>query len=352
MLKEYSVNDALVWDEIVRSFCRRDVYWLSGYTKAFELHGDGEPVLLLYENEGIKGINVVMKRDIADDKHFKGILEKGKYYDLSTVYGYGGWIFEGEKMIGTYTEQFIREMDEWYSDNNIVSEFIRFHPVIDNESMVDEQIYEKIRLGNTVAIMLDDEESVWNRYSSKNRGHIRKAEKEGVSIITSDSVEAYEIFNSIYETTMNQDEAVDYYYFDSEFFDSIRNDLKEHAMVYIAYLKERPIAAAIMLYENKYISYHLSGQIMEFRKYAGTNMILNEAAKWGCANGFEWLHLGGGLGAKEGPLYDFKKSFYKKGEDKAFYIGKKIINRKIYDELVSMRNLTSDTAFFPKYRAE
>jgi len=39
------------WDEVVKSFPNYDVYYLSGYVKAFEVHGDGMPVLLYYTDD-------------------------------------------------------------------------------------------------------------------------------------------------------------------------------------------------------------------------------------------------------------------------------------------------------------
>ena len=36
------------WDNIVRTFRDYDIYWLSGYVKAFQIHGDGEPFLFFY----------------------------------------------------------------------------------------------------------------------------------------------------------------------------------------------------------------------------------------------------------------------------------------------------------------
>ena len=186
MITEYS-NNMPQWDDIVRSFQDRDIYWLRGYTKAFETHGDGVPSLLFYEDEGVKGINVVMKRDIAEDKHFQGLIEPGKYFDFSTAYGYGGWLFEGntENM-----HSFERDLNSWYAENNMVSGFYRFHPVIDNALLHKENGLELVQLGKTVAIKLDDEQKIWERYSSKNRGHIRKAEKEGVVVEQSESKEA------------------------------------------------------------------------------------------------------------------------------------------------------------------
>ena len=94
MLEVLSLKQADKWDELVKSFSDYDVYYLSGYTKAFYLHKDGQPLAFYYEDEGVKAINVVMKRDIANDPNFKE-LEKNKYFDLATPYGYGGWLIEG-----------------------------------------------------------------------------------------------------------------------------------------------------------------------------------------------------------------------------------------------------------------
>ena len=350
MLKVYRLNQSDEWDSTVRKFEKYDVYYLSGYVRAFEIHGDGEPMLLYYENDDICGINVVMKRDIANDDRFAGIIKKDEYYDLSTPYGYGGWHFEGTQ--SDYSgEKFEEEYQEWCRNNKIVSEFVRFHPVLNNVDEMNNGIYERINLGKTVAIELDSEEAIWERYSSKNRGHIRVATREGVVVKIDSSKEAFDIFKSIYETTMDHDDANSYYYFDDRFFDSIRNDLYDCCSLFTAYLDETPIASSIMLYAGGLMNYHLSGQLFEYRRYSGTSMILNEAAKWGCEQGFEWLHLGGGLGAKEGPLYDFKKSFYKKGKDKEFYIGRMVFDQEKYNQLVEMRKEELSEGFFPLYRA-
>lgn len=350
MLKVYSMIQKDGWDSVVKSFHQFDIYYLSGYVKAFELHGDGQPLLLYYSSETLRGINVVMKRDIAHDKHFEGRIAEGDFFDLATPYGYGGWHFEGDET-GKDAESFKEEYTAWCIENKIVSEFVRFHPVLENASGVNAEIYEITLLGKTVAIELDSVENIWERFSSKNRGHIRVAIREGVTVRTETSKEAFDLFQNIYETTMDHDDASSYYYFDKNFFDSIRRDLEGHYTIFTAYLGNVAIASSIMLYAGKCMNYHLSGQLFDYRRYAGTNMILYEAAKWGCEHGYSRLHLGGGLGAQEGPLYDFKKSFYKKGSDKLFHIGRKILNPKKYDKLVSMRDEILDLNFFPRYRA-
>ena len=43
MIRIFSIEERKEWDEVVRSFEEYDVYYLSGYVRAFEIHGDGEP---------------------------------------------------------------------------------------------------------------------------------------------------------------------------------------------------------------------------------------------------------------------------------------------------------------------
>ena len=37
MIKLYSIEDNIQWDDIVKSFSQYDVYYLSGYVKAFQM---------------------------------------------------------------------------------------------------------------------------------------------------------------------------------------------------------------------------------------------------------------------------------------------------------------------------
>ena len=46
MIQIFDMTQRKDWDEVVRSFAEYDVYYLSGYVRAFEIHGDEEPQLL------------------------------------------------------------------------------------------------------------------------------------------------------------------------------------------------------------------------------------------------------------------------------------------------------------------
>lgn len=344
MLKVYNLETSEEWDRVVRSFNKYDTYWLSGYVKAFKIHGDGEPLLFYYEDSTTRGINVVMKRDVAKDSHFKGLIPENTFWDFASPYGYGGWIVEGE-----HSDSLFETYEDWCKKNGIISEFVRFHPVVENHKF-SESCYDVIALGNTVAMDLSSPEVIWSNIHSKNRNMIRKAIKNGISIYSGRFPEIYFEFRKIYNSTMDKDNADEYYYFEPEFYNSILNDLPHNAQVFYALYEGKVIAASIMLAANGYMNYHLSGSIKEYANMAPSNLLLYEAALWGNANGYKSLYLGGGVGSGEDSLYKFKKAFYKPDDVRRFYIGKKIFIQEKYDELLAIRE-PIESGFFPKYRA-
>ena len=342
-LKVYTLQDEGSWDEIVRSFPDHDIYWLSGYVKAFQLHGDGEPLLFHYEDGNTRGINVIMKRDVADDIHFRSKIEKERYFDAATPYGYGGWLVEGEN-----TDELFNAYSREMKRQSIISEFVRFHPVVRNYCKCL-NYYEVIKLGEVVHMDLASPDIIWNNFSSKNRNMIRKSMKNGVKIYNGRYPEIYKQFREIYNQTMDKDKAEDYYYFTGDFYDSILEDLPLNAQVFWAEKENTMIAAAIMLSANGKMNYHLSGSLREYNALAPTSLLLYKAALWGCANSYKTLYLGGGVGSGEDSLFQFKRAFYK-GELNHFYIGKKIHDQDRYNELLALHG-PIEKNYFPEYRA-
>lgn len=343
-IRMIDINSFKEWDSIVRSFKEYDAYSLSGYTKAFQIHGDGLPVLFYYEGKGLRGFNVSMKRDIADDPLFVGKIETGKFFDLVTPYGYGGWLLEGEGD----TDYLDAAYSSLCKELNIVCEFVRYHPMWDNAKRM-ERMYQVIYLGHTIAMDLKDEETIWGNIISKNRNMIRKAEKNGIQIVHGLDSDRLSAFKRMYDETMTKDAAEEYYFFGEEFYDSINTDMKNNAEVFTAVYEGKPIAAAIMLFANGKMNYHLSGSDISYRSLAPTNLLLYKAALWAQEKGLQTFHLGGGIGSHEDNLYKFKRAFYK-GEPRQFAVGRKKFLPNVYDNLNSYREGIPSSSFFPEYR--
>lgn len=343
MIELFNPSEADQWDACVKSFAEWDVYYLSGYVKAFNLHGDGDPFLLYYEDNRLRAIYVYMRRTTA----LSGV------YDSVTPYGYGGVLFEGdvsEENCKAFWAAYLAKMKE----ENIVDNFVRYHPVLKN-AVPMKDISNVIDLGKTIAFDLTSPEVIWENIISKNRNMIRKAEKNGITIEHGKGMNLLDKFTEIYNATMDKDHAEKYYYFKRPFYESIHNDLNNNYEMFYAVLNGEIIAMSIMLFGNKQMHYHLSGSMIEYRNLAPSNLLLYKAALWGCEQGYKTFHLGGGVGSGEDNLYKFKAAFNKMS-DYQFSIGKQIFDHEKYDELVKNRK-ESDTSFdetshfFPLYRS-
>ena len=348
MIHIYNIVEAEQWNAIVTSFAQHDVYYLSGYVKAFHIHGDGEPYLLYYTGNGLKAIYVFMKRQTAIEG----------YYDSVTPYGYGGVLFEfgisNPEQQKRALQTFWKEYAAIMAEEGIVDNFVRYHPVLGN-AVPMKQISTVIDLGKTVAFDLSSPDVIWENIISKNRNMIRKAEKNGIEIRHGKDLELFKDFKRIYNATMDKDHAEEYYYFGDAFYESIHNDLHDNYEMFYAVMNGEVIAMSIMLFANKQMHYHLSGSLMEYRHLAPSNLLLYKAALWGCEQGYKTFHLGGGVGSGEDSLYKFKAAFNRKS-DYQFSIGEEVFDQQKYDELVAERASRDDgfdreSRFFPLYRA-
>lgn len=339
----FNMNQAKEWDYLVQSFTNYDVYYLSGYVKAFQIHGDGEPQLFYYDEKGLRGIYVYMKRKTA----IEGV------FDSITPYGYGGFLLEGDT-----SEENVKALWAAYVDRmkeeNIVDNFVRYHPVLAN-AVPMKTCSDVIDLGKTVAMDLTSEEVIWKNIHSKNRNMIRKAEKNGIVIKHGQGLELFDDFIKIYNATMDKDNAEAYYYFKPEFYKSIHEDLKDNYEMFWAEYEGKIIAMSVMIFANGRLNYHLSGSDLQYRNLAPSNLLLYKAAIWGMEKGMKTFHLGGGVGSGEDNLYKFKIAF-NRFSDCQFSIAKHIFDQSKYDELVEERasrdtNFDRENKFFPLYRS-
>lgn len=337
------------WNNIIDSFEKRDIYFKYNYVDSFRINGDGIPQMFFLECEYGKVANVYFKRDIAELDKFKNKIDKNKFFDIVTPYGYGGILYEGED-IDKLREIYKLEFEKYCITNNIISEFIRFNPMIDNHKFLKDY-YSVQKIRRTIYMDLSKgEEFIWNNLKSQNRNVIRKAIKNNLKIEVSESIESMNKLIDLYYKTMDKDHASEYYYFNKEFFYSIIKNLKGNFKVFSVIYENKVIASAIILYNDEFVHYHLSGSKKEYLKFSPNNLLVYEVAKWGVKNNKKLFHLGGGYAGDNDSLFRFKKSFSKSNEFD-FWIGKRIYNKHIYDYLVYIGQCNIESNFFPKYRS-
>lgn len=324
----------------------KDIYFTKEYGLIYEKNNEGELKQYCFQSDKGKVIYNFLKRKID-------ISKNQELFDIITPYGYGGPLFleYRDEDLEDLVIEYKKEFENYCKENNIISEFVRFHPLLENHKKMDLYM-EVLNIRETVYIELESEEHIWKNISSKCRNMIRKAQKNTVDIIVSENKVDLHEFIEIYTNTMIKNNALDYYFFDKTFFENTYELLKGNIKIFKAIYEDKCISSALILSYGEYIHYHFSGSDMNYGNLAANNLLLYEAAMWGLRNGFKYFHLGGGYSGNDDSLFKFKKSFAK-NENKKFYIGKKIHNQKIYDELVNIQtknkgNINGD--YFPKYR--
>ena len=150
MLNIIELNEKEKWNSVVKAFKNWDIYYLQEYAASFQLHGDGTPLLIEYFDKHTHFCYVVMCSDIAESPKFKDLIKPGEYYDFETPYGYGGPLCDSIIPENSQKE-FLSDISEYACKHGIVSQFIRFHPLLMNHEAAP-LIFETRYLHDTIYI--------------------------------------------------------------------------------------------------------------------------------------------------------------------------------------------------------
>lgn len=324
-----------------------DIYFDECYGKLYEKIEDGKSMIFKLETNDGKITNQFIKRKIPIN-----IFEK-EYYDIITPYGYGGPIINfsngnKEKLLQDYEKAFKKFCEE----NDIVSEFVRFHPIFNN-ALDFQYIYNSEHIRNTLGTDLEKYENpVAQEFSKSCRKNIRQALNKGITFKITEKPNNISNFKEIYYSTMDRNNAIDYYYFDDEYFNNILNNFSDNLVLVEAIFEEKTIACGLYFVYNKMIHIHLSGTLSEYLYLSPAYILRYAITLWGKENGYKLIHHGGGRSNLfDDSLYKFKKSFAQNTEFN-FYIGKRIWNESIFNLLCEYKNVDKNIDFFPPYRKE
>ena len=140
-------------------------------------------------------------------------------------------------------------------------------------------------------------------------------------------------------------DASSYYFFSPSYYEKLFNN--HHSEIKLVQCKydDEIACTGIFSFTNGIVQYHLGGTASNYFKFAPTKLMFDYVREYASELNYNSLHLGGGLGGKEDNLYNFKRGF--SDDIKNFYVLKKILNQKQYDELSQG---ISQTDFFPLYR--
>ena len=258
------------------------------------------------------------------------LIRRSDPVDAITPYGYGG-------PVGREVGAFWSAYDEWCRANDVVSTFVRFHPLYANAR--DAPIHVE-PLAPTVAWRLEQDDLFAGMHLNHRRT-VRKARKAGVTVTATEGVGD---FVPLYEQTMRRAGAAPFYFFASEYWQALG---RTQLVRFDAHLGDDIVASALCLASPPWLHYHLGASSDEGRKLGAMTLLFLEGATWARERGYERFHLGGGVGGREDSLHEFKRRFDPGGLRDAA-VGKAVHDEQAYARLGG--NAASLDGYFPAYR--
>jgi hypothetical protein len=333
---------------------QKNVYGMPAYVKLVANYYGYEAEVFVYKKNDKVLFYPYFKRPLASLdflEHADNQLSEA--YDLVSSWYYGGLFvsdFQNDAGGKNLINEFMQAFADYCRANNIVSEFVRFDPNIENHNFIKGYIpVEKNR--KTVYVDLElNENEIWKNMRSGCRRNIKKAIKHALVIEPSKSRQDIDIFHKIYDEEMRRKAAPWHLYFDLSFFYNLF-ELKNHFVLLVARYKEEIVGGFIIARDQNSAYHFLSASLPNYWEMRVNNLLFYEAIQWAKNKGLKRFDFQGG---RDG-VFQFKQNFSRSYKD--FYVAKVIHKPKLYKELCNQHGAFykqkydgTHQMYFPKYR--
>jgi len=318
------------WKNILKKFPQNsyDVYFYSEYLNLYyDMEKGSSPLLFTYQQDNDYWIYPFVLRPIPLE------LQKTdqRYFDLESAYGYGGPLSTTNNL--SFLVNAHASFTEWCFSKKVVAEFVRLHPILENEQWLDPKV-KVIEERKTVSLDLRSLDEGMMSFSRSARYMLRRAEKFGFHVEELPLQENIEQFLRIYNLTMHRLNADEFYYFDSKYFQNLQQLVSNHGWMFVVKHGPNWVAVSIFLKGVTQLHYFLSGSDPDKMGPGTINLLLFSAAQRGKQEGLERLHFGGGqTNSADDSLLKFKQSM--SSDSHIFKIGKRIHNIELYKTIKS-----------------
>lgn len=336
------IKDKKIWDKLVSNCDFSDFYHTYDYHHAAKGRGE-EPILIHYVEKHKTLVLPLLLRNIA----------YSVYKDATSVYGYPGPISENICSDFDYS-LFQKELHQFFQEQNIVSVFSRLNSFIPNQEDCLFNLGHTETLGSIVYIDLTittDEQ--WKCYHRRLRTYINKSRT--IYTIKEANLQAdLDSFIELYYENMRRVNANTAYFFDKKYFLDIINstDFETEVLLAICNKTGEVAGGAMFTKKNTIVQYHLSGTSEVYLDLNPLKLLIDEMRIRGTHENYDYLNLGGGVGAQEDSLFYFKSGFSK--NTIPFKVWKYMVNHNVYEDLVQQRIdiqlCNKSMQYFPLYR--
>ena len=283
-------------------------------------------------------------------------------FDVISPYGYPGILLnEAAQQDSNFCNLALEKLRNCLQEQNICSGFFRLHPIL-NQNW--HQIFTPdtfLENGTTVSIDLTlTREEIWSHTKPSHRNKINRCTKKfGLIATITNFSQGIDEFCQLYEETMARVVAQDIYYsFNFKYFQQMESLMSDRLYLCLVKSTSGEIASAGLYTECGGIVQAAFGGISNnFVKQSPSILEIDTVRWWAKEQGYQYLHLGGGVGGSEDRVYKFKAGF--SPQRHTFLTLRLICDRNKYNYLVNLKAQTANipaaklenSNFFPAYRS-
>lgn len=327
----YQVLSLLEKNEWINKFNQfdvslQDIYFHPAYFEVFEQRGEGKARCFIFEKEN----KIVIYPFLLNSIKELGYNFDCNYFDITGPYGYNGAISNSEdvEFINLFNQTFV----EYCNENNIIAEFLRFHPVFHNEKYFT---HTKNTITNKNIVVDLNVPDLLASYEYSVRKNINKALRNDLSVkwFSGDQIsnEIIDQFYRIYHETLIRNLADKNSIYDFAFFRSMTQLVDKNSSIFFTYYENKPISTELVLWGEAIGYSYLGGTLGEYFHLRPNEILKYELMKFLKHNGCNFFLIGGGKQPDDG-IYKYKSNFARTGV-LDFCIGKKVYNESVYSNL-------------------
>lgn len=340
-----------VWDAALGSLRakQRDVYFTSAYNLLWQERGNGRALGAIFREDKSTILYPFLLRDLEQDPHLGA--DWAGYHDLTSARGFGGPLVSHETGDDRLFATFRTAFNDWCAEHQVVSEFIRFHPLLDTQ-LGWERHMEVAQVGTVVWGHLERGQSAsMDIMNATARRNVRLALEAGLTGGVERGDDAYGRFAELLALDAVRRGLAAQDAIDAAFLSRLRRGLGS-AQTLVGVRHQGDLAAAALFVGGpSFVHLFAAAADPERRRLRPHNLLLFTSLQWAAGTGATALNLGGGR-AGEDELLRFKGGFSQLRA--ARHVGRVIHLFEEYARALRDHDavgISLDCDYFPGYRA-
>lgn len=292
--------------------------------------GQQEPHAIVYFEVGVP--KIIYPFYLVRLIDLTGFESDSCFSHMVSAYGYGGSVRLSDELFENL--QFEKELDIFFRENRIISEFVRED--LFDDYKVQRRFSSEKQQDNVVVNLTRTPDILWKEYKHAVRKNVNRATTSKLKVVFDFNGAMVEQFVNIYHMTMMRTGAKEDFLITADMFKSFNFFLNDGIGFYVHVLcDECVIATELVLSSPRYLYSFLGGADINYSNLRPSDYLKHQVNTWGIEKGYCGYVLGGGFKPYDG-IYSFKLAFDLSGA-RPFFIQKNIHNDVAYTAAIEAR---------------